>query len=61
MSADMRACIATAGQFKDATKDGPYVDSEFRCRVCGRFALQHPDRPGCFSAFSYRIVNVNVN
>ena len=35
-------CKAYLESFKDAAQNGPYLDEEFRCRVCLQLPMEHP-------------------
>lgn len=39
---DGECCKAYLESFKDAVQNGPYLDEEFRCRVCLHLPMEHP-------------------
>ena len=42
LSDPFNGCQSLVGDFKEATQNGPLLDNDWKCRVCGRLVAQHP-------------------
>ena len=42
---ELVGCLLSAESFKGETKDGPYLNNDWKCRKCNLLPAEHPPLP----------------